>query len=280
MNIDPRNGLVSVINFSPFDGSKDDHEQRNRLIERASQLSGSFPENRLDVFDETFFIFSDSVKALDFLVEITAVVQLENFEISLRTGLCFGEFFTQKDHIYGDAINMSTRLSCSSRENEILVCSKNCREIEEYIKNHNNLSYYCRDQETYSISLLDEDCTQTNSISNTVKISFAGNLKVFQTARNRKISIGRYQGCDIFIDSDQVSRAHATITLNFDTIFIEDHSSNGTYLYVNDEVVYLTGDSMQLPPTGEIYFGRNRNNAASSRALISYELCEAENTLF
>ncbi len=51
---------------------------------------------------------------------------------------------------------------------------------------------------------------------------------MFESSRNQKILIGRSNESDIYIDSDDISRNHATISLNYNNIFIEDHSSNGT----------------------------------------------------
>jgi len=97
---------------------------------------------------------------------------------------------------------------------------------------------------------------------------------VFETSRNQKILIGRSTDSDILIDSDEISRNHATISLNYNNIFIEDHSANGTYVYFDNREIFLTSDSMKISNKGFISCGCKGHSEESSGNIISYLLCE------
>jgi pSer/pThr/pTyr-binding forkhead associated (FHA) protein len=75
------------------------------------------------------------------------------------------------------------------------------------------------------------------------------------------------------INSDGVSRHHATITLNYGLISIEDHGANGSFLYSDKREVYLINESMKLVKNGYISFGRNSQFRKEGPNVISYVLC-------
>jgi len=64
------------------------------------------------------------------------------------------------------------------------------------------------------------------------------------------------------------------ISLNYNNIFIEDHSANGTYIYFDDREIFLTNDSMKISNKGFISCGRKGHPKKSSTDIISYLLCE------
>ena len=91
-------------------------------------------------------------------------------------------------------------------------------------------------------------------------------------ARNlgMEAALGEYL---VFIDSDCIARYHATITLNNNKIFIADHSTNGTYLYIDNREIFLANESRQLVSGGYIVCGRTMPPNKSSSNIISYQLC-------
>ena len=95
----------------------------------------------------------------------------------------------------------------------------------------------------------------------------------FGKTRHRKINIGRSDSSDIVIDTDQISRHHATITLNHDSIFIADHSADGTYLYFDNREIFLANDSMRLASDGYITLGCSMQSQKNPGKIISYLLC-------
>ncbi len=252
MNIQQQNGIVSTVNFTPFLETEEYQNLRKSLFEQATIASHITPLNRIDIFDESILVFKSVYQALSFLCHVfRAVVKLggqTNGGISLRSSLCSGDYFVHQDQIYGDAVNLATKLSSCSRENEMLVCGIDTHFIEEFTKKNPDIAYHLRinEENCVSINLLDQDATRTEEDSRHFKFEFNEQSKKFELERSRKINIGRSENSDIFIDSSLVSRNHATITVNFDNLQIEDHSSNGTYLYYDDREIFLTQESMKL----------------------------------
>jgi len=242
-------------------------------------MSNFTPENQIDEYDESILTFKNNFQALSFLVNAfrTAVSLSENSEtkISLKSSLCTGEYFLHQNQIYGDAVNLATRLSCKSRANELLVCGIDLQIIDAFVDSQPDVIYCLRnpEQNCVAIHLLDNDITSGRAANKVLQLECRDISKAFTSARNQQISIGRAKDCNIAIDSDDVSRHHATIVLNYGSIFIEDHSANGTYLYFDNREIFLTNDSMKLVSDGYISCGSDSQSGKGSSDIISYVLC-------
>lgn len=119
--------------------------------------------------------------------------------------------------------------------------------------------------------------THTTTRDRVLKIDCNNLSETFASSRNQRISIGRSDETDISIDSDMISRNHATLTLNYDEIFIEDHSANGTYLYFEERELYLKNDTLKLSNNGHISCGLSMYSCSVPKNIISYQLSDSIN---
>jgi adenylate cyclase len=283
MNIQQQNGIVSTISFSPFDETSKYTELRDNIFRKAIEKSHITPLNHIDIFDESILTFESLYQALDFLVSILRITtgreEQINDSISIKSSLCMGDYFIHQDQIYGEAVNFATRLSYASRKNEMLLSRVDTALVDQYILSNPDVSYFLRDDEDNSISIAlnDEDITKAQEREMAFKVEFNGQSKVFRSSRNIIIPIGRSGNSEIFIDSDQISRNHATIQLNYNTIYLEDHSSNGTYVYTDDREIYLSHEKTELSHSGHISCGTSMYSNLNSSGLISFELCDLAN---
>ena len=279
MNIQKQKGFVSTLNLSPGHGGEDFINLRQAILAQAEIMSSFKPENQIDEYDESILTFKNHLQALSFLVNTfrTAVSLGKNSaaKISLKSSLCTGEYFLHQNQIYGDAVNLATSLSCRSRANELLVCGIDLQIIDDFVDSHPDLLYCLRDQEKncVAIHLLDSDITHGEAAKEVLLLECNDVSKTFTSARNQRISIGRENDCKIAVNGEEISRRHATITLNYGRISIEDHSANGTYLYFDNREVFLLNDSIKLVGDGYISLGRNCQSRKDRPDIISYVLC-------
>jgi adenylate cyclase len=278
MNLNMQNGVISTINFVPYFEIDEYQDLRNSLFNQAKLVSDFSPNKHIDVFDETILVFENYSHALSFLINVFRIAvklkELSGINFSLKSSLCGGEYFLQDDQIYGDAVNLATKLTCSSRENELLICGIDKPIIDKFIDDQDDVSYFVRSQveDCISIGLLDQDITETKAENKILQLRYNNQSMDFGNSRRHKINIGRSDNSDISIDSDHISRHHATITLNHDKIFIADHSTNGTYVYIDNREISLANESMQLVSDGYIVCGRTIPSKKSSSNAISYLL--------
>jgi hypothetical protein len=275
MKIQRQNGIVSTINFTPFLETSEYLNLRNRLFERAAAESNFAPTNRIDAFDESILVFDDLAEGLGFLAQVLrgreCLQRSAKHQVNLRSSLCQGAYFVHQDQIYGDAINLATRLAGTSRENELLICCVDTQQVKDFVDSQQDIACFIRNQaeNCLSIGLLDSDSTNFDATNPVLRLEYHDEPRFFETSRNRKINIGRAPDADIIIDHDHISRDHATITLKNDHAFIEDHSSNGTYLYFDGREIFLSNESVSLKSSGFISCGlkKSRDPKASANLL-------------
>ena len=101
----------------------------------------------------------------------------------------------------------------------------------------------------------------------------SGSASVELGRDRRKVTIGRDRNADIPIHDLRASRSHATIERDGDSFFLVDHSTNGTYVTVGDELeVLVQGEEMALHGQGVIALGAPR---ARGRELVEFRCLQA-----
>jgi hypothetical protein len=279
MNIQKLEGLVSTLNLQSGRGGEDFIDLRQAILAKAEIMSNVAPVNKIDEYDESILTFENHFQALAFLLNTFRIaVNLSNnsaARICLKSSLCTGAYFLHQNQIYGDAVNLATSLSCRSRANELLVCGIDLAVIEAFVDSHPDVAYCLRnpEQNCVAIHLLDNEITGKEAVNKVLQLDCNDVSRTFTSARNQQISIGRANDCDIVVNSDEVSRNHATITLNYGNISIEDHSANGCYLYFDNREIFLASDSIKLVSDGYISLGHNSQSAKDKSGIISYMLC-------
>jgi pSer/pThr/pTyr-binding forkhead associated (FHA) protein len=86
------------------------------------------------------------------------------------------------------------------------------------------------------------------------------------------LTLGRDAGSDIVVEDRGASRQHARIEKRHDAFVLVDHSSNGTFVAINDESeVQVRREELFLHGTGRIALGRS--TADSEASIITFR-CE------
>jgi hypothetical protein len=278
MNIQQQEGVISTIVFSPFNGTDGYQKLRSLLFKQASSASKCLPISRVDDFDESILIFDSYSDALEYLVHVfrfAAKVRNHSLgKIGLRSSLCQGNYCIQEDQIYGDAVNLATKLSFSSRANELQICGIDKQIIRDFLNEHDDVDLFIRkkDGNCISLGLKNPDITRPRYKQGVIQINYGGQSTIYKISRHQTIRIGRSDTSDIYINSHHVSREHATIIIKNNDVFVTDHSANGTYVYLDSREVFLTQDSIKLSARGHVCCGISKNTDVDKIGLISYSL--------
>jgi hypothetical protein len=102
------------------------------------------------------------------------------------------------------------------------------------------------------------DRSDNESPSTRLHVSWLDRTKEL-SASEPELLVGRALGCGICIDSQFASREHALFTYRDGTFYICDHSTNGTFLRLNQhqqhQDIHLVGKEMPLSGSGLIGLG-------------------------
>ena len=143
MPSEPKRKLAAIM-FTDMVGytalMQKDEDKARELIERHRAHMKPFVEKHDGeiiqyVGDGTFCRFDSAIEAVNSALEIQKVLELES-EINLRIGIHVGDVVVKGDEVYGDGVNIASRLEPLAEPGGICVSSR----VRDDIKNQSGLS--------------------------------------------------------------------------------------------------------------------------------------------
>ena len=206
--------------------------------------------------------------------------------VSIHAGLHYGSVIVQADSIYGDAVNIASRLADKAKKEEIIlsenVVHRLSPQFQERTRPLRNRAFLKGKQEPMKLyKIIAEDvngATALMSISDfpilrDIQLELAYRGQVFTLKElDSDFVLGRLDECDLVIQHEYASRHHATIDCKPGKFTLSDHSSNGSY--VQDEqhkLIVLNRDSLQLYGNGLISLGIEP--ARNPEYTIEFRIC-------
>lgn len=195
----------------------------------------------------------------------------EHVSVALRIGFHFGPALHEQQDFFGDSVNIAARVVALAKANQILTTGEVMDSLPAAQKTM--VSEFGQiDVKGRSDPLRIARVTWEEKLQNTTVIKFAGsaaspasalNLRLVFEGRKwhvpelvKSISCGRDASSDIILKGTQVSRIHATIERRNQKVFLLDHSSNGTFLVLEDKPPFkLHREEFRLVGQGRIDFG-------------------------
>lgn len=187
-----------------------------------------------------------------------------------RIGLHHGTALFDNDDWYGDTVNLAARIAAVASAGQVLATGELRDSLPPPLRmlttEFAQIEVKGR-SEPVRIARVAED--QSGPETTLIRAPAAApvrpeaSLRLVQDRRSwivpagtRTIVCGREAGCDVMLFGQQASRRHATIEIRRDKVVLVDHSTNGTWLMVDDErPVRLLREEFGMTRTGRIVFG-------------------------
>ena len=180
--------------------------------------------------------------------------------IKLRIGLHFGPVIEAEDDFFGDTVNLAARLTGLAAPEQILTSRETLDALPDYLKATCRRLYSTsvkgrKEKVTIIEALWKQDQGQT-MVSDDVaadvdprreaRVSYID--QEFTVSESMpELSIGRDRTCGLVAGVATASRRHASVILRKGKILIEDHSSNGTFVTLqNGEELLLRREELVL----------------------------------
>lgn len=190
-------------------------------------------------------------------------------QIAIHGGVHSGTVITLEDSIYGDAVNVASRLADLAKKEEILLSKEVMTllspELQNQVRPLGELTLKGKTlpMEVYLLSSQQGSQTAYHNVftlpqgQQELKLELTYQGTVIQLkASSSEITIGRANESHLVIDSDYTSRHHATIECRRGAFFLIDHSSNGSYLMDDKKrTVKVKREMHQLHGSGVISLG-------------------------
>lgn len=189
--------------------------------------------------------------------------------LSMHAGVHAGPVLREAEQLYGDAVNTAARMADIAKRFEIVLTDVAEQQLVERVR-WPNLRLIPKvpvkgKPEPMDIYLLPNDKQaltdyrpplQTKTVRVRLQLRYGGAVMLVETGAGACL-IGRDEECHVKVEHRLVSRRHASIECVSGKYFLQDHSTNGTYVRDGEggEPVLLQRELYQLKNAGVISLG-------------------------
>lgn len=204
--------------------------------------------------------------------------------IKLRIGLHYGPVIEADGDCFGDTVNLAARLTGLASPEQILTSRETFDALPAYLR------ATCRKLYSTSVkgrkgkvtiiealwrqdqgqTLLSDNSAVADAACRAAEISYRGKTWTVDEA-HPEIGIGRDEKNAVVVDVATASRHHASVILRKQKIVIEDHSSNGTFVRLqNGQELLLRREDLVI--AGRVLVGLGASLAASEQEPLTISI--------
>ncbi len=216
-------------------------------------------------------------------VKSEAPFVLEN--IGIRVGLHHGEALVEEGDVFGDAVNVAARMAALAKRDQIVATASTSLGIT------NAAGLRVRSIGTARVAgkllpieivdvMWQEDVSHVTTVQRVVQFANAPTERMRLVLMHRgqefiideladPFTLGREPGHSLTVDADWVSRDHAMIEWKRGHFVFTDRSTNGSWIDIANEEIFVHRDAFHLRRSGTISLGQAA--AAGSADLVHFE---------
>ena len=227
--------------------------------------------------DGIICVFEDPDNAFRAACEVQTTVhsaaQGTRNRLQLKIGFTYGPVILSKGDVFGDTMNVCSRLVVLANPEQILTSAQTVEALSPGLRGRCRALFPTRIKgkaEEVAVSEVlwryDPAVTETNltradfaqATQMSLKLIYRGNIFVVNRSRPT-LQMGRDDGNDIVIVSLFASRIHARVHTREGRFMLTDLSSNGTFLLVDEHSteMHLRREEAMLAGRGWIGLGKN-----------------------
>jgi adenylate cyclase len=232
---------------------------------------------------------NDCVRAaIDCQEEISAGVQGETVELSIKVGLHFGPAILMEDgDVFGDAVNVAARMAGIAKGAQIITTQDTISlldaDLQDMSRQFDRTNVKGKEEEIIVYQVVweaSDDVTRIEMSAGDEEveikyliIEFQGNQNRIGSDDHRTFVIGRGVQSDLMCKTRLASRSHATLEFRRGKFILTDQSSNGTFVQTDDgESIFLRRQELMLWGKGNITLGEEVSKEEAG-SVIRY-VCE------
>ncbi len=227
--------------------------------------------------DAVMCTFNDPAKAVYVGCEIHKAVNqdlsLSLFEVSVKVGLHYGDVLLEKNDVFGDAVNIASRMVDLATANQIITTHAIVEKLPEDLFLNTRFIDLVKVQgkqkeiEIFEVIWQEDSTDRTTTLSlERLRKKISSNTLVLQYREKKcevggnyqKATLGRGEQNDVIVNNKSASRNHASIEFRKGKFVLIDHSTNGTYIGMdNGEKIFAHREEIHLLGQGIISLGKD-----------------------
>ena len=193
--------------------------------------------------------------------------------LAVRIGLHHGEALLEEGDVYGDAVNTAARMTQMAKREQIVTTLTTIQGMSNSsmirTRHLGDVRVAGKHNPVEIVDVIwQEDTSNVTMVARAIRLDDApAGAKLTLRFRGQLIELsslappfglGRDPGSSLVIDNEWVSRNNATIEFRRGYFVLNDRSTNGTYLRLDDDdELRLHRDEVQLRKSGKISLGQS-----------------------
>jgi len=221
--------------------------------------------------DEVMAVFTGADHAAraasDMQTRISAQRTSRGVPLAIHVGFHFGPVLEDGSDVFGDTVTVAARLSNLAKGGQVFTSEQTVAQLPPAMRartrDHQAQSVKGKQQDIVLFELFwQESEDELTALSTRVELRPAflklkhGDQELELSDTKSSLSIGRDPQNDLVIGDRKASRMHARIERRRDKFVLIDHSSNGTYVTMeNEPEIALRREEVILRGRGRVSFG-------------------------
>jgi len=203
-----------------------------------------------------------------------------NLTISLRIGIQYGETIERGDDVFGDAVNVASRMTNIAIANQIITTEDAVAQLSSQWSNktrlydrievkgkHDRIVIHEVIWEDRNITMI-RNSTASMAVNQSLHFIYQGLTKTIQQ-NSQAFVLGRSPENNLVIEAPLVSRVHAYCVYRRGKFILIDQSTNGTYVKTGEgREIYLRRE--ELPLVGRGLIGLGETASRDNGQIIQY----------
>jgi class 3 adenylate cyclase len=211
-------------------------------------------------------------------------------KLPLRVGVHAGSVLMKRRDMFGNAVNIASRLAALAGPGQIVVSAnvreRLCDERRSRCRRFDRLRIRGTGAEFELFQINADTGAVTALVTQVVDASIRHTLELRIGSREIRLSssdselvLGRDPSCGLVIDDPRASRFHATLELRRGRFVLRDHSTNGSFVLANDgtRATLIRREEWLLSGSGQLSLGRpfvqlNGKSSGGLEHAVAYRL--------
>jgi adenylate cyclase len=260
-----------------------DQEAHARIDQRLRRLQGAATDHGGQVVksvgDGLMCDFGDPDRALHAAraMQRTMHEAPGEFPLGIHVGCHYGPVLDTAGDVYGDSVNVAARIAGLAKTGQVIVTGDLVKHLSAHMREGvrplGDVAVKGRREPIEILEYLWEGSREPPMIRpsdspqrpSRLHVICAEHACVLDESRADAITLGREAASDIVILDREASRRHARIERRPDGFVLVDHSSNGTYVHLDNETeVWVRREEFILRGRGRIALGRSTTDSLAT----------------
>jgi adenylate cyclase len=275
--------FVDISGSTALADTVGDLEAHARIDQRLRRLQGAVTDHGgqivKSVGEGLMCDFGDPDRALHAAraMQLTMHQTPGGFSLGVHVGCHYGPVLDTAGDIYGDSVNVAARLAGLAKSGQVIVTGDLVKhlsaQMREGVRPLGEVAVKGRPEPIEILEYLWEGSREGSLLRSSdspqrpakLHVICAERACVLDESRADAITLGRDAASDIVILDREASRRHARIERRPDMFVLVDHSSNGTYVHIDNETeVWVRREEFILRGRGQIALGRSTTNSLAT----------------